>query len=149
MANEVTQSHTIVDTSYTILKYAGKDIPSNYKNLVLSKWKRSLRYGNDYFMLIEPTAYYEMYSKYIEFLLNKPNFIVSFAVLTDDPDVVLGWSAHENDILHYCHIHKDQRNQGIATALIPKNITIISHLTRDGIRYWTSRLSKAVFNPFK
>jgi GNAT superfamily N-acetyltransferase len=137
-----------MESSYTIINYLASNFPEAYKSLVFSKWLRSLRFGNDYFRLIDSDAYYTIYHKYIELLLNRPNTIIRFAVLSDDKDVVLGWSLIEGVTLHYVYVHKDNRKQGIGTNLISPELKYITHITKDGIAFWTSKLPEAKFNPF-
>jgi len=115
---------------------------------VFGTWKNSLRYGNEYFKLIEKKAYFETYQRYIELLLNRPGTVVRLAVLSDDQDIALGWSAIDGAALHYIHVTHEYRNQGIARSLVPCKIDTITHLTRSGMSIWQSKLTHAVFNPF-
>lgn len=133
---------------YSIILFPGSHLPDQYKNMVYSKWMRSLKYGNEYFKLIESDRYYEAYQKYINHLLNRPLAIIRLAVLSDDKDVVLGWSLIENDVLHYVHVQHEQRNKGIAKTLVPGKINSITHLTKAGMAIWNSKLPHATFNPF-
>ena len=53
------------------------------------------------------------------------------AVLTDDYDVALGFSVSEGCKLHYVHVHKDMRKQGIARSLDSNfEVEVITHLTK-------------------
>ncbi len=117
-------------STYSILEFKSSELPETYKALVFSKWLRSLRYGSPGFDKIQQDKYFDHYHLYIEMLLKKPDSIIRLAVLTDDNDVVLGFSASREDVLDYVHVHVDQRKQGIAKALIPKNITTTTHQTR-------------------
>jgi GNAT superfamily N-acetyltransferase len=72
---------------------------------------------------------------------------VRLAVLSDDRDVVLGFSVSREDILDYVHVHKDMRKQGVATSLIPKDIKIITHLTKTALLVWP-KYENITFNPF-
>lgn len=148
-SGQTTQEDSQVGSAaYKILSYPGNSIPAAYRNLVFSKWLRQLRFGNEYFKLIAPSAYYKMYHLYIEVLLQRPQVMVHFAVLADAPDVVLGWSAVEPSTLHFVYVHRDQRKQGIARSLVPFAPTTITHLTNTGMSIWTSKFPTAVFNPF-
>lgn len=136
--------------SYKILTFHGSNsIPEAYRGLVQARWARSLKYGNDYFRLIDPPAYWAIYPKLIEMLLSSANAIVRIAVLSDDEDVALGFSVAEGDTLHYVHVDKDQRRQGIARALIPPHVRCITHLTKTGVPLWTAAIPHAKFNPFR
>lgn len=116
--------------------------------MVLSKWMRSLKYGNDYFKLVDNDAYFENYNVFIKHILNKKGVIVRLAVLTEDRDVVLGWSVFEGPILHFVHVHKDMRKQGIGTSLVPRGMKVITHLTKIGLSIWASKYQDVIFNPF-
>lgn len=134
--------------SYKIVPHLGYELPRQYQNMVYSKWLRSLRYGNDYFKLIDSAVYYDAYHRYIKTVLHRTNSIVRLAVLSDDMDVVLGFSISEKQILHYCHVHKDNRKQGIARSLVPFKVKAITHITKTGLSIWSSKLPTAIFNPF-
>ncbi len=123
-------------------------MPQQYLNMILSKWLRSLRYGNDYYKLIESDAYYDNYNHFIFSLIKCKQSVVRLAVLTEDPDVVLGWSLYRGHILDFIHVHKDMRNQGIGTSLMPKEISTITHLTKVGMSIWNSKYPDLKFNPF-
>jgi GNAT superfamily N-acetyltransferase len=135
-----------LEASYQIISYKAGALPKQYQAMVYSKWLRSLRYGNDYFRLIDGDAYFNAYHLYLENILAKAS--IRLSVLSDDRDVVLGFSVHRGSILDYIHVQKDYRKQGIGLALLPPDITIITHLTRKGMTFWSSKLPKAKFNPF-
>lgn len=116
--------------------------------MVYSKWLRSLRYGNDYFKLMEPTSYFTSYHKFIDKLLNSPTGYVKLAVLSDDNDVVLGFLVGRINIVDYIHVQRDYRRIGIASTLVSGNVLSITHLTQQGMSFWNNRLPKAIFNPF-
>lgn len=136
------------EASYSVISYKGSELPEQYYNMVLSKWLRTLKYGCDYYKLIASDPYFSAYTKYIKILLNRPNTIIRLAVLSDDKDVVLGWSAVEGPALHYVWVESNQRNQGIATALIPKQFDYITHITNSGVGMWHKKFPKVQFNPF-
>jgi len=129
--------------SYTITD----DIPKSY-NVVFAKWLRSFRQGNDYVKLASPAKYYEAYHIYIERILRSPKTTIRFAVLTEDRDVILGFSVFQSNILHYVHVQKEVRKQGIARSLIPPSIDTITHLTKTGLIIWSNKHPEWVFNPF-
>lgn len=134
--------------AYKVVEYPGAKLPDTYHNMVYSKWLRSLRFGNEYFMLIDSDTYYKYYNKYIDFLLNGIDSVVRLAVLADDEDVVLGFSVSHRDVLDYVHVHKDYRKIGIATKLIPKDVSVFTHITRTWLSVWNNKYSSMKFNPF-
>lgn len=138
----------IEESTYSVISFAGRSLPDQYRNLVLSKWLRTLRYGNDYFKLVDSDAYFKSYDAYIKSVILRPGSVVRLAVLSDAKDVALGWSVIENKILHYVYVSHEQRNRGIGMSLIPNRIETITHLTKAGIGIWNKKFSHAQFNPF-
>jgi len=140
----------VLESSYTIIRYAGFILPNRYRNLIRSRWMRSFRHGNHYIGLCDSDSYFEAYSRYIDRILCRLT-IVRFAVLSEDHDVVLGFSIMElgqyGTILHYVHVQKDYRQQGIAKKLVPPFDTF-THLTKTGMKLWSTKAPKAKFNPF-
>jgi hypothetical protein len=134
--------------SYTILSYPASAIPDTYRALVFSKWLRSLRFGNKYYKMIDQEAYFALYHHYIEMLLQRPDAILRLSVLSDDHDVVLGFSVSRSNILDYVHVQKDMRKQGIGKSLVPQNINTITHITDMGLSFWNNVIPDAKFNPF-
>ena len=123
-------------------------LPANYRPLIFAKWLRSLRYGNDYFKLINAQDYYAAYTHYISRVLALPGAVVRLAVLGSDRDIVLGFAVIRGQILEYVHVHKDHRRAGIATKLVPQNVTAITHLTRTALTIWGTGKRPWKFNPF-
>lgn len=119
-----------------------------YKALVFSRFLRSLRFGNDYFKMIDSDPYYEIYHKYLSVLLNRPQTRVKLAVLSDDHENVLGFAITEPKKLHYCHVYKDYRRSGIAKTLCQESFEIITHITNVGASIWNNKFPKVRFNPF-
>lgn len=136
--------------TYSILAYPAKELPSQYTAMVFSKWLRSLRFGNPVFKAINSDDFYKDYHAYLENLLKKPDSIVRLAVLSDDLDVVLGFSVSREDVLDYIHVHKDQRKMGIAKLLMPTGVTTMTHLTKTAMEIWqtNSKYKHLKFNPF-
>jgi hypothetical protein len=138
------------NASYQIVVYPASELPAAYISLVFAKWLRSLRFGNPLFKKIDSDAFYKEYHGYLEALLKKPNSVIRLAVLSDDSDVVLGFSVSRESILDYVYVHKDQRKVGIAKILVPKGITTITHITDTALKICEKQLKdrSLLFNPF-
>lgn len=146
--------------SYKVITFPGYELPKQYKALIYSKWLRSLRVGNDVFKLIDPEAYYRVHRNQIDWALAHDNCHVRLAVITDAPDVVLGFCVHRANILDYVHVLKiripvptgiditDFRRQGIGTRLIPAGIDTFTSLTRTWFAIWQKHYKKWKFNPW-
>ncbi len=138
------------EPTYSILVFPASQLPEQYTAMIFSKWLRSLRFGNTLFRSMDSDAYYRNYHVYIENLLKKPDSIVRLAVLSDDHDVVLGFSVSREDVLDYIHVHYDYRKIGVGSALVPEGITTFTHITLIGIDIWhnKSKYKNWKFNPF-
>ncbi len=135
-------------SSYQVVSYEGHALPKTYHALVFARWLKTLRSNNEYFRLIDSDSYYKSYHRYIEKILDELDSVVRLAVLSDDQDIVLGFSVVRFPVLDYVHVHKDQRRQGIAKCLVPPGIDTISHLTKIGMTIWGSKYGHWKFNPF-
>lgn len=94
--------------------------------------------------------------------MKKPDCLIKLAVLTEDKDVVLGFSVSREDVLDYIHVHKDSRKDaemlidgkvvkfpgGIGKKLLPKPLTTFTHLTKIALIIWqTEKYKHLKFNP--
>jgi len=138
----------IDEAAYKIVPYLGRMLPAQYVNLVISRWMRSYRFGNDYLKLTDSDHYFQSYSVYINRILYAPETVIRLAVLTDDPDVALGFAVFRGHTLDYVHVHKDCRKQGIAKFLLGDHVKQFTHLTRIGMKLWPTKLPDALFTPF-
>lgn len=114
---------------------------------ILATWLRGLKFGNSWFKLIESDAFYEVYHKVLERILVKPQSKILVACLKEDPEVILGYSVVEDNKLHWVHVKKAWRKSGIAKALVPGNIKVVTHLTDVGKAVFLKK-KDWVFNPF-
>lgn len=138
-----------MENSYVIREMSGLDPAfEQYKSLVLATWLRALKHGNEFFREADAKTYWTVYSKVIMALLRRPTCVVRLAVLSDEPDVVVGWEVHEGHVLHFVFVKHQGRKQGIARSLVPDNITVITHITKTGKSLWKKKLEHAIFNPF-
>lgn len=135
-------------SQYAIVAHRGYQLPESYQPIVFSQWLRSLRFGNDFFKLIDSDDYFEAYHRYIEQVLDHPDAMVRFATLADNLDVVLGFSVCRDNILDYVYVGKDYRLIGIARSLVPAGVDTITHLTRTGLTIWGNKNKPWKFNPF-
>lgn len=134
--------------SYIILSYPAKELPHEYLGLIYSSWLRSLRNGNDAFKLIDAQAYYRHYHPYIGHILAHPDATIRMATLSDDKDVVLGFSVTRGQLLDYVWVQYDFRRLGIGKMLVPYDITTITHFTRTALTIWNNKYSYWKLNPF-
>lgn len=78
------------------------------------------------------------------------NYLVAVACLPEDPDVILGFSIVSVDgtILHWVYVKKKWRRYGIATKLVPPQVTTVTHLNKLGDDLMKKLNLNWVFNPF-
>ena len=107
-------------SGYKIQTHAGHDPAlSEFLPMLYSDFMKSLRYGNDWYKLIDSRRYYEVYKQVINQLLSRAQSLVRLAILNENPYPVLGWSLSEPQKLHYVYVKEDMRKQGICSALLP------------------------------
>jgi len=145
-AADILQTQPEDQTTYSILEFMPEEVPKDYVNYIYAKWLRSAKYGNDIYKKIPSEYYYKSYSRYLDSLLHRCK--VRLAVLDDDKDVLLGFACYKDKILHYVYVNREQRRQGIGKSLLPKEIEIYTHYTKDGIKIVDNKLSDLIFNPF-
>ncbi len=133
-------------SSYTVFECPVEKLDP-YRAMIFAKWLRSLRTGNDYFRLVHPQAFYVAYSRYIQSILSRHDVRIMLATLSDDADVVLGFSVSRGTVLEYVHVGKDYRRLGIGKGLVPECINTITHLTRTGLAIW-GKTKDIKFDPF-
>lgn len=121
-------------------------------NFVISSWLNGLRYGSDWFRIIDKRIYFQLYHEVITKLLQRPNVAILVMCLKDDPDVILGYSVSERredpgeTLLHWVFVKPDWRHIGIAKDLTPEGTTTVTHLTKIGKAILANTDLK--FNPF-
>jgi len=134
-------------SSYTIIQIPAAQIPPQYANLIRSKFLRTLKFGNFFFRQIDSRTYFENYQRYIMILIQRPNSKIKLAVLTDEPDTVLGWCLIEDKTLHYVWVDNLQRKQGIAKALCEGGFDKVTHMTHTGFNIF-KKLNNVIFDPW-
>jgi GNAT superfamily N-acetyltransferase len=121
-------------SSYIITTYAGPLLPLAYRNMIFSKWLKSLRHGNEQLKLIDAKSYYAYHHLLIDDLLARPTTQVRIASAEDDKDVALGFSvARPGAIVDYVYVNRDLRRNGIGKALVPYDVATYTHLTKTAL----------------
>lgn len=121
-------------------------LPKQYESFIYSSWLQSLRFSNAYFKMIDSQSYYSTYRQAISKLLGKAT--IRLAVLSEDHDIILGYSITRGSTLDYVFVSKPFRKAGIGKALIPSNITVFTHITKIGEKIWHKHKTKYIFDPF-
>jgi GNAT superfamily N-acetyltransferase len=75
------------------------------------------------------------YSTVIDAIITRPVITINLYVLKDDEDIIIGYSVFETTpkdvVLHWVYVREDWQRLGLATDLVPKNFTVITHMTKD------------------
>lgn len=116
------------------------------KAFIYATWLRGLYYGNPWFTMIHKKSYMDSYHNILDQLFKKPGLVVNVACLKDDQELILGYSATEQDILHWVFVKQAWRRFGIAKQLIPKDTKVITHVTTMSEKI---RPKNWIFDPFK
>jgi hypothetical protein len=137
-----------VSDTYLVYKCSREKLDP-YLPYIYSKWLRSLRYGSEIYKMIDSGAFFNCEHAKIEKILDCEDTEIRLAVLSDDLDVCLGFSAVRNDHLDYVYVNKDQRKIGIGASLIPDRIKSFGTLTNLGQIVWEKRYTDLKFNPYR
>lgn len=96
-------------------------------------------------------VYYPYQRELIEEILSRPETETLVAVLTEEPDALLGFAAIEQDLLHYVYVKPKWRTIGIAKsllALLPEDF-IYTHITTPDVEAIRKRLyPNSTHNPY-
>lgn len=126
-----------------------RDGTAGDRNFIFSTWLKGLRYGNDWFGLIQQDCYYKAYHAVIERILSAAD--VKVACLKEDKDVILGYSVSRsiqgNVVLDFVFVKSAWRGIGIGRSLIPSSTVCVTHLTKVG-RSMLEKRPTVLFNPF-
>lgn len=120
-----------------------RDAKINDQAFIYSSFLKGLYYGNDFYRSIDKDIFMKEYKKVLEHLLIKRQCKV--ACLTDDEDVVIGYSIFESGILDYVFVKPVWRKIGVAKDLIPVSIHTCTHITKIGK---SLKPKTWVFNPW-
>lgn len=141
----------VVD-AYVITTYQGRALPVAYRNMLYSKWLRSLRHGNDMLKMVPSEAYFAYHHLLIDTLLDRTDTHVRIAALEDNLDVVLGFAVVRHNpgmVVDYVYVNRDMRRQGIGGALLPdKNEGVFTHVTKTGLAIVGKKLTNWKYNPY-
>jgi hypothetical protein len=140
--------------SYVVTTFSGPGLPKQFRNMIYSKWLKSLRHGNDMFKLIDPKSYYSYHHLLIDDLLGRPTCAVRLAALSDNPDVVLGFSVCRLgavNVIDYVYVNRDVRKLGIGTSLLPPTTVpeaVYTHVTKTGLTIAKEHCPLWTYNPY-
>lgn len=116
-------------------------------NFIIATWLRGLKFGNNWYDLIDAKVYFPFYKTIINSLLSKKDAKVIVACLHDDPNVIIGYCVFDPQRVHWIHVKVDWRNIGVATKLFPKGVNTVSHLTEVAKSIFLKK-KHLKFNPF-
>lgn len=120
--------------------------PETDKNFVYSTWLRGCYYGSDFYGSIHKDTFFKEYGKFLDQLLARPGTELKVACLLSDPDTILGYACYKGSTLHWVYVKEVFRKKGIATQLIPANISTITHITPVGLNL--AKKKQMEFNPW-
>lgn len=146
--NVYSEADEAKEASYSIIRFASRELPKSYRNLLFSKYLHTLRTGNDYYRLSKKDSYYRVKNEEFAAYLARPNATVTIACLSDDSDVVLGWALFQGAKLHYVYVGREYRNNGIANSLLPTKVDEFTHITNTWLKIWNKKYPRAEFDPY-
>jgi hypothetical protein len=134
-----------------------RSLEPNDLRFIYATMLRGLYYGCHFYGAIEKSAFFSAYQEVLVKILSKTHLTPCIAVLTEDPECILGYSlverrvaseaADRSDILHFIYVKNAWRKQGIAKRLLQgSKITTTTHITDLGNSIRNQR--GWAFNPF-
>lgn len=132
---------------YILKSFKASETPKQYMNFIMSRYLRSLRYGNDYFKMIDSDSYYAFQKAYFLTLLQRPSARITMGLLPDD-DTIVGWCLSEQDAVHYVFVLGALRSQGIGKVLLPKDFKVVTHVTKFCVPWLAKHFRFGTINPY-
>ncbi len=117
------------------------------KAFIISTWLSGQYHGSPYWSQMPKEVFYSEYTEIINSILHNPDTRVNVAILSDDPNVLLGFTVYSRTTMHWIYTKKDYRSSGIMRLLWPNNITTASSTTLPGAAI--ARKKKLIFNPIR
>jgi len=120
------------------------------RNFVLKSFLLGLYYGDSWFSRIPKNIFMDNYKRAAVMLFDNPGNLVVIACLSEDPQVILGYSilSANGETVHWVYVKQSWRKRGIMTRLIPQSVQNTTHLTELGSTIIKKLKPNLVFNPF-
>lgn len=119
----------------------------NDQGFIMASWLNGMRYGNWQFEQIPKEYYFTGYAEHIRKIFEIPGTKIDVAVLSDDPNTIVGYHVYTGKASHWIFVKKDYRGHGIGRLLFNRtHITVATGTTKIG-----KALIKKIglkFNPF-
>lgn len=127
-----------------------RDYKEADKSFIMATFLRGLYYGNSWFKFIPKNIFMDNYKHIVSTLIQSPNVSIKVVCLKEDQDVILGYSILSSDYqtIHWGHVKREWRKQGIFKTIIPQYPSFVTHLTDVSKQIMIKKLPNTVFNPF-
>lgn len=124
--------------------YSVRPAKESDKAFIYSTFLRGVYYGHPFFTAIEKSAFFAHYPRVLDKLLSVAD--VQVLCLSEDQDLILGFSITRPNIIDYVFVKPAWRKQGLAKLLLPGTYEYVTHITRPGEAIAKSKKLKV--NPF-
>lgn len=105
---------------------------SNDLNFIYATMLQGLYYGNTFYGKIDKEAFFDSYNQVLKSLIMKPTTDIKVLCLTEDEDVILGYSISSPQALHYVFVKQAWRRRGFAKDLTVGSLNKpVTHITDD------------------
>jgi len=121
------------------------------KNFILATFLRGLYYGEYWYEEIPKDIFMNNYKHIAKVLIDAPGTTIKVACDPEEPSVIYGYSIMNSDysILHWVYVKKVWRSKGIGRALVPQRLISVTHLSKLGKLFLSTKYKDTIFNPFK
>lgn len=103
------------------------------KNFIYSTWCKNQLYSNAMYKGIPKDVFVRNYSNWVGSVFSLPGLYIKVACLSDEPEIIVGYSVHTDWCIYYCYVKPAWRKKGIAKQLVPcETITTVASYTPTG-----------------
>lgn len=120
------------------------------RNFILKTFLLGIYYGDTWFSKIPKRIFMDNYKRVAEALFNKYRNNIRIACLSDETDVILGYSILNSDstVLQFVYVKERWRRKGVGRQLVPPSVCCVTHLTSLGETLIKKLKPEPLFNPF-
>lgn len=122
------------------------------KNFVLSTWLRNYRHSSAFARGIRTSVYFEWHHRLLVNLMARPECTVLIACDEEEPNLILGYIAFEQGIVHYVYVKRSMRGFGLGKKLLEEAMGDrdfeCSHVTDAG-HLWMRNNPRCQYNPYR
>lgn len=130
-----------MDEAYSLSIVTRSFEPQLDQAMVYATWRNGRYYGSRDRQHTNTKDEFRRLTKEIHEILHKAT--VRVACLEESPEVIIGYVVYTHNHLDWIYVKEDYRRQGIASLILPKQITTITaYPTKLGANLWAKKMKE-------